>query len=71
MHFAIPVASVEFEGELQEGSREIRGTFTDHGVTQPLILAYTPSDAPPPPFKAPVAAAGWKVPPADAIRTRS
>jgi len=66
--FAIPAADVRFEGELQPGGRELRGTFTDHGLAQPLILAFTASDAPPPPFKAAGPAGPWRTPSTEQIR---
>ena len=62
IHFAVPAAGVAFEGELQPDGHEIRGTFTDHDVVQPLILDYTPSDAPPPPLKVASPQAGWRAP---------
>jgi CubicO group peptidase (beta-lactamase class C family) len=62
VHFAIPAASVAFEGELEPGGRQIRGTFTDHDVVQPLILDYTASDAPPPPLRVASAQQGWRTP---------
>ncbi len=68
VHFAMPAAGVAFEGELQPDGREIRGTFTDHDIVQPLVLDYTASDAPPPPLKVAAAQAGWKTPSADEIR---
>ena len=68
IHFAMPTASVAFEGELQPGGREIRGVFTDHDIIQPLILDYTASDAPPPPLKVAGAQQGWRTPSAQDIR---
>jgi serine-type D-Ala-D-Ala carboxypeptidase/endopeptidase len=68
LHFAMPAAHVVFDGELQPGGREIRGSFTDHDVTQPLILEYSASDAPPPPLKVASARQGWSLPSADDIR---
>ena len=68
IRFAMPTASVSFEGELQPDGREIRGVFTDHDITQPLILDYTASDAPPPPLKVASARQGWRTPSAQAIR---
>lgn len=68
VHFAIPAARVAFEGELQPDGHEIRGSFTDHDIVQPLVLDYTASDAPPPPLKVASAQAGWKTPGAEDIR---
>jgi CubicO group peptidase (beta-lactamase class C family) len=68
VHFAMPAARVAFEGELQPDGREIRGTFTDHDIVQPLVLDYTASDAPPPPLKVASAQAGWKTPSPEDIR---
>jgi CubicO group peptidase (beta-lactamase class C family) len=68
IHFAMPTAGVAFEGELQLDGREIRGTFTDHDIVQPLVLDYSASDAPPPPLKVAAAQAGWQTPSADQIR---
>lgn len=65
--FSIPAASVRFDGELQPGGHELRGSFADHEIVQPLILGFAPSDAPPPPFKITALAAG-KPPGAEQIR---
>ena len=68
VHFAMPTAGVAFQGELQPDGREIRGTFTDHDIVQPLVLDYTASDAPPPPLKVAAAQQGWRQPSADDLR---
>jgi len=68
VRFAIPEAGVKFEGEVQDGGREIRGVFTDHDITEPLVLAHAASTAAPPPLKVATAVADWQVPSADAVR---